>query len=207
MICQKPAGVLSQKSQDVSSFQQEIETHVGYPLHILTRLDRPVSGLVLFSKTSEFTKHYIREQDRDRVVKKYLGFVEGNVKSSELVLDNYHYHDKKVRKARISDQEAKGYRPVRSQIEVSQRFDNYTLLAMILLKGAFHQLRAQISHIGHPIKGDVKYGARRGNKDRSIHLHSHSIEFAWKGNQIKESATIPQTDKLWQMVEPSASID
>ena len=199
----KSSGQVSQKSErGDESLQNLLEAYQKKALHILTRLDRPVSGLVLFSRNSEFTSHYLKEQDEGRVAKTYLALVEGQWDASLKNLTHYHYHDKKHKKARLSKEliEGKGVNEVSLTCELKKSLDRYSLIELTLKKGRFHQIRAQLAEVGFPIKGDVKYGARRGNKDRSIHLHAQGLRFKEHGGgMVDYEISPPLTDALWKV--------
>jgi len=208
LIAYKRAGLLSQQSDaGETSLEAELKSKKHPKLHLQSRLDRPVSGLVLFSKSTDFNKHYTRIQANGRVEKEYLAIVEGKLSkntSEYTVLDHFHVHDKKHLKARISEEQTANFKPITLKYKVLITLDNYTVLSVILNTGRFHQIRAQLAHIGYPVKGDVKYGARRGNKDRSIHLHSHKLRFKnLEGNKREYVAPIPLADTLWELVNTS----
>lgn len=206
LIAYKRAGLLSQKSSDgVESLEAQLKKSKKSKLHMQSRLDRPVSGLVLFSKTAEFNKHYQKKQANGKVEKEYLALVEGQYEGSTIEyaeMVHFHVHDQKNRKARISDIETANFKRVSLMCRVVSTLDNYTVLSLILNTGRFHQIRAQLGHIGYPVKGDVKYGARRSNKDRSIHLHSHKLRFRnLHGDKREYVAELPHGDSLWEIVD------
>jgi 23S rRNA pseudouridine1911/1915/1917 synthase len=202
LLAIKSSGQLSQKSErGDESLQNLLEAYQKKSLHILTRLDRPVSGLVLFSRSSDFTAHYLKEQAAGRVTKTYLALVEGVWDSKLTELSHYHYHDKKHKKARLTTDPmpGKSVSEVSLDCKLVKALDRYSLLEISLKKGRFHQIRAQLAEVGFPIKGDVKYGARRGNKDRSIHLHAYSIQFKeLNAGMVHYEITPPVTDSLWK---------
>lgn len=205
IIAYKRAGLLSQKSSSgENSLESELASKKLPKLHLQSRLDRPVSGLVLFSLSSEFNKHYTRIQANGKVEKEYIALVEGQMarKGSEYeLLEHFHVHDKKHLKARISETQTANFKPIQLKYKVLLTLDNYTVLSVVLNTGRFHQIRAQLAHIGFPVKGDVKYGARRGNKDRSIHLHSYKLRFRnLQGNKREYAALLPVGDTLWDLV-------
>jgi 23S rRNA pseudouridine1911/1915/1917 synthase len=107
---------------------------------------------------------------------------------------------KKNKKAYQSKKGQKGKKAILSYKTLA-RTDRYHLLDIDLLSGRFHQIRAQLSLIGCPIKGDVKYGARRANKDRSIHLHAWKISFVhpFNGESINITAPWPD-DPVWNVL-------
>jgi len=205
LVAYKRAGLLSQKSDQG---EQSLESIIGAKkipgLHLQSRLDRPVSGLVLFSKTADFNKHYSRAQENDKIEKEYLALVEGQMRKSRseyVEIKHFHVHDKKHMKARISDTQTANFKPIILKYKVLANLDNYSVVSLILNKGRFHQIRAQLAHVGFPVKGDVKYGARRGNKDRSIHLHSYKLRFRnLNGDKREYIAPIPLGDTLWDFV-------
>lgn len=144
-------------------------------LFLTHRLDRPVSGVVLVARSAEAAA-WLNAQFRERSVQKiYWAIVEGVVTSLAL-LEGTIRHDAGTRKARMV---APGSSPANARLRVVPLAsgDRYTLLEVMPEGGAFHQIRAQLAAAGSPIKGDVKYGARRGEKDRSIALHARSIRF------------------------------
>lgn len=175
------------KTGDVS-IQEQLESKLGTPVHPITRIDKVVSGLCLYGKHKSAADK-LSEQIRIRRVKKtYLAIVEGIVEKDQERLE--HLVDKKGNKAHITET---GKRAVLIY-NVLARLDNYTVLEVQLITGRFHQIRVQLSTIGHVIKGDVKYGARRKNKDRSIHLHSWKLKFY----DQEYIADVP-ADALWQV--------
>lgn len=203
LIAYKQAGQLSQASdKGEKGLDYELVKALKCKLHLLTRLDRPVSGMVIFSKTASFNKHFQRKQENGRVEKDYITIVEGKLgrpSDIQTTLSHFHVHDKKHLKARLSDTQTASFKPISLSYETIAVLDNYTILKVTLTNGRFHQIRAQLSHIGHPIKGDVKYGARRGNKDRSIHLHAYRIRFKnAMGDKRQFEAPLPDHDALWQ---------
>lgn len=198
----KPSGQTSQKSErGDDSLQNQIEAYRKKALHILTRLDQPVSGVVVFSKSKAFTRHFLDLQKDQKVKKTYIAYVEGHVVSKGGRLENFLVHDKKNKKARICPESTKNTEYVVLDYKVLKQLDKYTVIEVELMSGSFHQIRVQLSHMGHPIKGDVKYGARRGNKDRSIHLHAYKVAFKDldKKNQLY-TAGYPSDDTLWALM-------
>lgn len=143
---------------------------------LVHRLDRPVSGVVLFARSAEALAN-LNQQFQDRTVQKvYWAIVEGTWKGPG-VLENTVSHDARHRKARVGEHVEEHEKKARIEVKALAVGDRYSLLQVIPEGGAFHQIRVQLSAAGHPIKGDVKYGARRGEKDRSIALHARSITF------------------------------
>jgi len=206
VLINKAAGELSQAdvNQTEESVLSILQGKFSSKVHVLTRLDRPVSGIMILSKSKRFIKHYTDLQEKNEVVKKYIAVVQGKYENESDTLQHFIYHDKKNRKARISEEESQGYKSCELSIRRIKQLDNYTILEIKLTRGKFHQIRASLSHIGFPIKGDVKYGARRKNKDRSIGLHAYKISFKGLDNSIATfQAPLPKNDKLWEVVNES----
>ncbi len=153
------------------------------------RLDRPVSGAVLFAKTGkglERINEMLREGD---VHKTYWALVQTPldgvpdgvaIEDGWVELRDYLYRDEKNNKSypfKGKGIPPAGYKEARLLYRIIKELDHYTLLEVMLLTGRHHQIRCQLSSIGCPIKGDVKYGSRRSNRDGSICLHARRIEF------------------------------
>lgn len=165
----KPSGVNVQDDQtgdkSLLSWIQELR---GRKYHLLSRLDRPVSGIVLLSKKRG------HELDLFTVHKKYRALVSLEIPEAQS-LSHYIKRDGRKRKSYISDKPQPGYKPCQLEYRRIKSLDRYALLEITTQTGRFHQIRAQLAHINCPIRGDVKYGARRSNKDRSIDLHAYQV--------------------------------
>ncbi|MEK7645911.1 MAG: RluA family pseudouridine synthase [Patescibacteria group bacterium] len=202
----KPAGVLVQKGEgpehdddtlywQVKMFLKERDQKPGNVfLGVLHRLDRVVSGIVLFAKTSKGAAR-LSEQIRERTITKiYHAVVEGHVDLEESMLIDTIRKDSGSIKAIVGGD---------ASIELGneavlyywrlQSNQKYSLLKIQLETGRFHQIRAQLSAIGHPIVGDVKYGASEALTDRSIMLCATELHFktATSDENIKISIEIP----------------
>lgn len=166
---------------------------------VVHRIDRPVSGLVIFAKTSKALERLNKMLRDGNIHKTYWALVEGVPGCQEKTLENFLVSDGRINKTFVSDcrnHEAK--KSILSYKTVA-RGDRYTLLEVNLLTGRKHQIRAQLSANGNPIKGDLKYGARRSNRDGSISLQAHRIEFIHpvSGQRISlEIPPLPDMQKL-----------
>jgi len=203
LIVNKPAGLLSQGGLDEKEghLLSYLQKWKKQKFHLLTRIDRPVSGLVMLSKLRSFNRHYQSIQENGKVTKTYIALVEGLIEEESGTLTHYHYHHKKLRKAILEDEPKENYIKVELKYKCLAKLERYSILSTEILNGRFHQIRSQLAQSGFPIKGDVKYGARRGNKDRSINLHSYKIEFADRSNQrLSFKAEFPKNDNLWNIV-------
>lgn len=182
----KPAGLLVQGDisgdknlmDEVKEYLKEKHKKPGNVfLGLVHRLDRNVSGIVLFGKTSKGASR-LSEQFRNNEIKKvYNAVVEGEVKPDSGTLVHYLAKDENKKIALISDVPKSGYdRSELSYNTISSTF-NFSLLTVNLLTGRFHQIRAQFSAIGYPVVGDVKYGAKSKLPDGSLTLCATEIEF------------------------------
>lgn len=166
-------------------------------LGVIHRIDRPVSGVVLFARTSKaLSRMTVAFKDRD-VQKTYLAAVEGVPPDSGKLI-HYLKKDEKSNKAHALVKEKSGYKRCELSFRLLHILDNYSIVEVKPITGRHHQIRAQLAAIGHPIKGDVKYGARRGNPDRSIHLHAVRLEFNHpvRKEPISILADLPD-DPIW----------
>ena len=196
----KPSGWLSQcgRTEETSVFEYFSNKNKN-KVHLLNRIDRPVSGLLLLSKTRAFTKFYLESQDRNHIHKTYLAIVEGKVEKLSDRLEHNLLQDKQRMKSYVAERDNQNAMLCTLSFKRKALFDNYSLLQIKIKKGKYHQIRAQLAAYGHPIRGDVKYGARRGNRNRSIHLHSYKIDIHNSNDKsIGFSAPIWQGDNLWK---------
>ncbi len=200
----KEAGMPTQpdKTGDMSLLQLA-EIYCKRRVHAATRLDRPAAGLNLFGKTPNDV-NYIRDlAEKGSIEKIYIAVVEGKIEKTEDQLEHFLLHNKKTSKAEVSELDEEGHKNAKLSYELLSKTDNYSILKVKISTGRFHQIRAQLAEIGFPIKGDVKYGARRANKDRSIHLLCYSIKFKVKssGKDIHSFAEINTDDNLWALTK------
>lgn len=199
LVCNKPAGIASQSSKShVSSVWTILEEERGEKFHLSNRLDQPVSGCIVF------TKHREDKEQSSKIHKVYYAIVEKKVIAKQATLVNFLKRDGKKAKSICSEKKAEGYKKAVMHYTVMEELDNYLILKVILRTGRFHQIRSQLSFMGTPIKGDVKYGARRKNKDRSIYLHAHEITlYPNSENSTVVIADFPEDDTLWEEVKKS----
>jgi len=167
-------------------------------LGVVHRLDRPVSGAVIFARTSKALTR-LNEMLRDRNIhKKYWAVVKERPKKEEGYLVNYLKKNQEKNKSFVVKENTQGALKAELKYKLINSSDNYNLLEIELLTGRHHQIRAQLAKIGCPVKGDLKYGFPRSNKDASIHLHAREIEFIHpvKKEAIKIIAP-PPDEQLW----------
>lgn len=146
-------------------------------LGVIHRLDRPTSGVIIFARTSKALERLNKMLREKKINKTYWAIVKGCPKKEKDTLINFLKKNPKKNKSSVYHHEISGAKRAVLHYQVIQKLDNYTLLEIDLETGRHHQIRAQLSAIGFPIKGDLKYGFNRSNKDGSIHLHARKIEF------------------------------
>ena len=166
------------------------------------RLDRPVSGLVIFAKTSKALSRLNDMFRTSDVHKVYWAIVKDAPKNLQGELVHWLVRNEKQNKSYAYDREVKDSKRAVLRYRTIGHSDNYTLLEVELLTGRHHQIRCQLAKMGCPIKGDLKYGAARSNPDGSICLHARRVSFVHpvSKQQIELEAPVP-ADKLWQSFE------
>ncbi len=167
------------------------------------RLDRPVSGVVLFAKTSKALAR-MNELFRTGGVKKtYWAIVKNRPPQEEGELVHWMVRNEKQNKSYAYDAEKPGAKQAILHYRLIAYSDNYHLLEIDLKTGRHHQIRVQLSKMGCPIKGDLKYGAERSNPDGGISLHARSAAFTHpvSGEPIYIVAPVPP-DNLWKALTP-----
>lgn len=162
------------------------------------RLDRPTSGIVIFARTSKALER-LNKMLRDKTINKtYWALVKNTPKKATDSLVNFLKKDTKKNKSFVYKKEIEGSKKAILHYKLIKKLDNYSLLEIDLETGRHHQIRTQLSYIGSPIKGDLKYGFDRSNKDGSISLHARKINF--KHPVSKEEITIvapAPNDVIW----------
>lgn len=169
-------------------------------LGVTHRLDRPTSGVVLFARTSKaLTRLNEMFNSHEQIKKTYWAIVQGCPKVPEAHLENWLVRNEKLNKSFIAKQGANDAKKAILEYKTLVRGENYTLLEINLETGRHHQIRCQLAAIGCPVKGDLKYGAKRSNPDGGICLHARKIEFIHpvKKEPICIEAPVP-IDSLWQ---------
>jgi len=197
LIANKPAGMPVQPDKS-----QLAESYAKSKLHLHNRLDRPVSGLVLFTKKKTSTQGIEKQHDEGKLIKKYWAVVNKSDHVKKATLNHFYLKMTAQHKAICSTQTFKDASEVKLDYETLHEFDRYNLLEVSIERGKFHQIRAQLAAEKMFIKGDVKYGSRRKNVDRSIHLHAHYLSFNHPSNkkQLEFRADPVIQDGLWKAV-------
>ena len=167
-------------------------------LGVVHRIDRPVSGIVLFARTSKAAAR-LSEMFRDKEIQKtYWAVVRNKPEKQSAALVHYLIKNEKKNMSRAFDKEQNGALKSELEYKLLRSSDNYHLLEVKPISGRHHQIRVQLSAIGCSIKGDVKYGDKRTNKDASIHLHARKINFIHPVKKIPvEIIASPPKEVLW----------
>ena len=186
-------------SEDVKQYIKEKYDKPGKVfLGVIHRIDRPVSGVVVFARTSKALSR-MNELVKEREIKKmYWAIVKNRPENPEGELRHFLLRNEKKNKSFASIRHKKGAKEGVLKYKLQKESKDYRLLEIELLTGRHHQIRAQLAAIGCPIKGDLKYGFDRSNKDASISLHARSVSFVHPVS--KEPITIiadPPKDVLW----------
>lgn len=166
------------------------------------RLDRPTSGIVIFAKTSKALSRLNKMFREDEVKKVYWAIVQNRPPKESDTLTHYTVKNEKINKSMAYDSEKPNTKKAILHYSLIAQSDNYFLLEINLETGRHHQIRTQLSKIGCPIKGDLKYGAKRSNRDGSISLHARGVSFVHPVSQKKIDVVAPVPDDvLWKTFE------
>lgn len=207
LVMNKPAGIPTHddKTKD-SSLLKMAQAYCRRDLHVMTRLDRPVGGLILMTKSTSAHKSVEKQREEKGFDKIYIAIVEKGEYPDKGELENYLLRDSKTNKAFIVRDKNRG-KLAKMSYETIKVLDNYNILKIKTSTGRFHQIRCQLGTVGIFIKGDVKYGARRGNKDRSIDLHAWKMTLMHptKNELMSFEAPIQEGNALWDEVKNSLS--
>ena len=168
-------------------------------LGLVNRLDRPTSGVLILAKTSKALSRMNKMLVERKILKKYIAVVEKKPIRKKNTLINFVKKNQKQNKSYIVDETTKDSKKAILHYTTLKELDNYSLLEISLETGRHHQIRVQLSNIGCSIKGDLKYGSKRSNSDKSICLHANEISFIHpvSKNEIKIKANTPQNN-IWK---------
>lgn len=166
------------------------------------RLDRPVSGVVIFAKTSKALERINNMLKNHEIKKTYWAIVKNTPKQEAGTLVNYLVRNEKQNKSYAYNTEKPNSKRAELNYKVIGKSDNYTLLEVNLITGRHHQIRCQLAAMGCPIKGDLKYGFSRSNPDGSISLHARSVEFTHPVSKERIHVEAPTpVDNLWKALQ------
>jgi len=185
---------------DVKSYIKETYNKPGNVYAgLVHRIDRPVSGAVIFAKTSKALSRMTLKIKEREFSKTYLAIVKNKPPQEAGELSDYMIKNEVQNKSYIVSSNTKGAKLAQLRYRVIGSSDSYYLLEVELITGRHHQIRAQLAHMGCPIKGDLKYGFPRSNPDASISLHAYKIKFEHPTtkNLIEVTAPKPE-DNIWK---------
>lgn len=169
-------------------------------LGIVHRLDRPVSGVMLFARTSKALSRMNEMFRANEVKKTYFAIVRERPPEDEATITHFLKKNESQNKTYVYETEVKGSKKASLTYRMKARSERYYLLEVDLHTGRHHQIRAQLSHIGCPVKGDLKYGYSRSNEDGGISLFSRKLEFIHpvRKEPVTITAHFPEGD-VWYL--------
>ncbi len=167
-------------------------------LGVAHRLDRPTSGIVVFAKTSKALPRLNKLFAEKAAKKTYWAVVKHMPEKQQDTLSHWMKRNTKQNKSYAHRKEVPESKKAILEYQIIKKLDNFYLLEVNLKTGRHHQIRSQLSAIGCPIKGDLKYGFDRSNKDGSIHLHARNLSFIHPVKKIAlDLLASPPHDALW----------
>ncbi len=169
-------------------------------LEAVHRIDRPVSGIVLFAKTSKGLSRFTNLFREHAVTRTYWAICEGAPEALEGRLEGYLLRNAEQNKSYVVNGKKLGSKPAALTYRTVGQSDRYFLLTVALETGRHHQIRALLSHAGATIRGDLKYGAKRSLPGGGISLHARALSFVHpiKGERITIVAP-PPADPIWYL--------
>lgn len=172
-------------------------------LGLVHRIDRPTSGLVIYAKTSKALSRLTQMVKNREIKKTYWAIVPKEQIPQSQRLVHYLKKNEKNNKAIVFPKPTDGAKEAVLSYHIIKTLDNYLLLEIDLETGRHHQIRAQLSKTGIPIKGDLKYGSPRSNPDGGISLHARKLEFVHPVTKDPTEivAPVPENDKVWEACE------
>tara|TARA_B100000513_G_scaffold28194_1_gene10940 strand:- start:761 stop:1426 length:666 start_codon:yes stop_codon:yes gene_type:complete len=204
-VCKKSGEIVQGDKTGDKPLSEEIKSYLKTKykkpgnvfLGTIHRLDRPTSGIVLFAKTSKSLSRMNELFKNKKVQKTYYAITEDMPNKAKGVITSLLKKNQKQNKSYITKLD--DGKKSELEYELIEKLQNYFLIKVKPKTGRHHQIRVQLSSIGCKIKGDVKYGAKRANKDKSICLHSYSISFVHpvKNELINLKCDFPKND-IWK---------
>lgn len=196
----KPAGIPVQPDLTHDRALLNLaEIYTKGTVMLVHRLDRPVSGVLLFARNKTALQILSEDFRTGKVRKTYLAVVQNTPPETEGTLVHFLVKDARSKRAVVAAPGDKDAQEAILHYRVLGASDRYCFLEVTPQTGRFHQIRCQLAAIGCPVKGDVKYGARRKNQDRSIHLHAWKLEFSHPVDHSPVQITAPLPEEtLWQ---------
>lgn len=206
LVNKRPGEIVQGDKTGDEPLSEKVKNYIGAKyqkpgnvfLGTVHRIDRPVSGIVLFARTSKALERLSKMFREKEIRKTYWACVKDLPSKQEDHLSGWLQKNEKQNKSYVSDTEKKGALFSELTYKIIGRSEHYYLLEINPITGRHHQIRAMLAHIGCPIKGDLKYGSARSNPDGSIHLHARRISFVHPVSKELIDVTAPPPDeKLW----------
>lgn len=194
----KPAGLIVEKNQyEEDTLEDRVESYLWTKkppfVGIVHRLDRVTSGVIIFAKKPSILKNLNRQFETRKIKKCYRALTSPCPAPNRFVLEHFHGKDLQKKKAIIKDHSFPGSKPCKLSYTVKNNMADDALVEVWLHTGRYHQIRAQLAHMGWPIKGDIKYGATVPYEKQGIALHAHKLQFLhpFSGDIIEIEAPVP----------------
>ena len=168
---------------------------------LVHRLDRPTGGVIMFAKTSKALSRLNKMLREGKIKKTYWAVTEGIPAKNEDTLIHYLKKNPKTNKTTVYPRKTEGAKKAVLHYKVIKKGERYALLEIDLETGRHHQIRAQLSKIGHPVKGDLKYGAKHSLEGGGIMLHARKISFKHPVRDKIMEITAPPEPKHWDIIE------
>jgi 23S rRNA pseudouridine1911/1915/1917 synthase len=202
IVLNKPSGLPTQKDKTGdSNAHQMAMAYAHRDLYIVHRLDRPVSGVLVFAKTKEAAGFLSNQFEKKSAKKIYIAIVPHAEIAMEGTLTHYLTYDNKNNITTAHTDHITGSDEGILQYEIIQQLENFMVLRIELITGRKHQIRSQLAAIGIPVRGDLKYGSKRSNPEGSIDLHAYSISFVHPSGKTNVTYIAPFPEEgLWKHV-------
>lgn len=200
----KAAGFAVQtRNPAQSSLFDELLTTYGADIRVIHRIDQPASGIVLFARSKAAASRFSSLFSRGEVERRYWAIVSQRPPADSGLLEHRILHRQRRNKSEIVDN---GGKLATLTYQLAGTSDRYWLLDVEIHTGRHHQIRAQLAAISCPIRGDLKYGAKRSNRGGGIDLHAHRLAFThpFTGEAVTITAP-PPSDPLWAAIVPPQS--
>ena len=207
IINKKPGDIVQKdKTNDISLLEivkEYLKRKYNKPgnvyLGLIHRIDRPTSGLVMFAKTSKALSRMNNMLKGKMIVKTYWAITKNKPEKESSQLVHWLKKNEKKNKSTHFSRETKNAKKAILDYRIIKEIENYFLLEIIMGSGRHHQIRCQLQAIGCPIKGDLKYGAKRSNSDGSIDLHAKHLKFIHPVTKKEVNLNAPvRENKIWQ---------
>lgn len=204
LVINKPAGLQTEKDRlnhpSVEGYFSEYihNSYVpGHKAYIVHRLDRPVSGLLVLAKTKFALTHFQRQIDDNKFRKTYIACCEGIPENKNATLRNFLVKNPKLFKSEVYDEPIDQAKESILNYELIHSIDSQAYLSVELKTGRYHQIRAQLSYLGHPLWNDVTYGAQKMLDESIIGLHAYALQFIHPSTKKQISIAKNPQDFPW----------